>query len=263
MRRLIFFLIHFLLILVSIGICGFASLLHAQEEIPVGTVIAIVLDHALDSRKSRPGQSVVARIAQEVPLEDKRVIRVQAKVFGKITEVENGLGQAKLGLRFDRLELGKAEIAISARIRALASALDVGSAKVTSTANDQYVRGSETTVQIGEEAVVYRGGGTVQNEMGEVVGKPVYGGVLATVINKAGSPCDGMPVSKTPQAVWLFSPGACGVYGFRGLQFENRTNAKAGEILFTRKNKKEWKQTEIDLPIGSAMLLAITGVTGR
>jgi hypothetical protein len=99
--------------------------------------------------------------------------------------------------------------------------------------------------------------------MGEVVGKPVYGGVLATVINQAGSKCEAMPVSKTPQAVWLFSPSACGVYGLSNLQFENGTNAKAGEILLTRKNKKEWKQTNIELRAGSALLLAITGVPPR
>lgn len=245
----------------TIGICGFACPLHAQEQFPVGTVIAIVLDHPLDSGNSRPGQRIVALIAQQVLLEDKRVIRVQSKVFGEITEVEDGLGQAKLGLRFDRLELGKAEVAISTKMRALASAMAVDSAKVA-TGSDQYLRGAATTVQIGGD-VVYRGGGTVENEMGKVVGKPVYGGVLATVINQAGSKCEGMPVSKTPQAVWLFSPHACGVYGFKGLQFENGTDAKAGEILFTRKNKKDWQLTEINLPAGTAMLLAITGAPHR
>lgn len=250
-------------ILVIICICGFACPLHAQQDFPVGTVIAIVLDHTIDSRNSRPGQRIVARIAQEVPLENKRVIRAQSKVFGEITEVANGLGQAKLGLRFDRLELGKAEIAISTKVRALASSMAVDSAKVEyGPGSDRFVRGAATTVQIGG-GVVYRGAGTVENEMDEVVGKPVYGGVLATVINQAGSKCEAIPVSKTPQAVWLFSPSACGVYGLSNLQFENGTNAKAGEILLTRKNKKEWKQTNIELRAGSALLLAITGVPPR
>ncbi len=245
----------------TISICGFAYPVHTQEQFPVGTVIAIVLDHTLDSRNSRPGQRIVARIAQEVLLEDKRVIRVQSKVFGEITEVENGLGQAKLGLRFDRLELGKAEVAISTQMRALASAIAVDSAK-EATGIDQYVRGSATTVQIGGD-VVYRAAGTVENNMGEVVGKPVYGGVLATVVNRAGSKCEGMPVSKTPQAVWIFSPHACGVYGFSRFQFENGADAKAGEILFTRKNKRDWQLTGINLPAGTAMLLAITGAPHR
>jgi hypothetical protein len=97
-----------------------------------------------------------------------------------------------------------------------------------------------------------------------VVGKSIYnGGVLATVINPAGSQCAAIPVNKSPQAIWVFSPDVCGVYGFRNLQFENQAGAKAGEILFTRKNKNESKQTEINLATGTAMLLTVTGVLGR
>jgi hypothetical protein len=44
-----------------------------------------------------------------------------------------------------------------------------------------------------------------------------------------------------------------------GIQFENGTNTAAGEILLTRKNKKDWKETTIELPAGSAFLLAVTG----
>lgn len=257
MRRL-----KFLSILMAV--CGFAYLLHAQQQPPVGTVIAVVLDQAIDSHNSKPGQRIFAHIAQEVPLENKRVIQLESKVSGEITEVENGNGQAKLGLRFDRLELGKAEIAISAQLRAVASALDVGSAKmpyiIGSDANNP---AAQTTVQVGGREIVYGGGGRVENEMGEVVGKPVHGGVLATVVNQAGSKCEGMPVSATPQAVWVFSSYACGVYGIRDLHFENGTNAKVGEILLTRVNKKEWQRTEIKLPRGTALLLSIAGEPRR
>jgi hypothetical protein len=258
MRRLKLFLV-----LVTSGIFALACPLHGQEQLPVGTVIAIVLDHTVDSRSAKPGQHIVARIAQEVPLDDKRVIRAQSRVFGEVTELENVLGQAKLGLRFDRLELGKAEVAISTKLRALASPLDVSSAKMDSLGGDGTVHGSETTVQIGGTSVVYRGGGTVENEKGEVIGKPVHGGVLAVVTNPAGSKCASIPVTTTPQAVWLFTPNACGVYGFRDIQFENGMDAKPGEILLIRKNKKEWQLTGIKLPAGSAMLLVITGTPSR
>jgi hypothetical protein len=249
----------FFLNLVIISICALAVPLHAQEQFPVGTVIAIVLDRTLDSRNIKPGQRIVARVAQEVPLEGKRVIPVRSKVFAEITEVEDRLGQAKLGLRFNRLELGKTEFAISTQMRALASVMAVDSARTEySPGSDQYVRSATTTEQIGGD-VVYRGAGTVENEIGEVVGKPVYGGVLVTVVNHPDSKCDGMPVSKTPQAVWLFSAHACGVYGISRLQFENGRDAKAGEILFNRINKRDWELTEVNLPAGTAMLLVITG----
>jgi hypothetical protein len=247
----------FLLILMTVGFFGFAFLLHAQEQLPVGTVMAIVLDHDIDSRYSKPGQRIVAHIAQEVPLDNKRVIPLESKVYGEITKVENGTGQAKLGVRFDRLELGKGELAIITQVRALASPLDVNSAATANIAgSNNNIPDAQTTVQIGG-AVVYRGGGAVEDEMGMVVGKPIRGGVLAMIVNQPGSKCEGMPVSATPQAVWVFAGYACGVYGISRFQFENGTNAKTGEILFTRVNKKDWRQTDIKLSAGTAFLLSI------
>lgn len=258
MRRPKLFLVFFMG-----AICAFASPLRAQEQIPVGTVIPIVLDHALDSRSSKPGQRFVGRVAQNISLPDKRVIRVGSKIFGEVTETENILGQAKLGLRFDRLEFGKAQIAISTRLRALASWLDVSSAKTTYSGGDLNIPASGTTTQIGGTIAVYRGGGAVENENGEVVGTTVYGGVLAVVTNKPGSECESIPVTKTPQAVWLFSPEACGVYGYRDIRIENGSDSKSGEIILRRKNKKDWKLTSINLSAGSAMLLAVTGTPGH
>jgi hypothetical protein len=251
------------LVFVMSAVCAFVSPLHAQEQIPVGTVIPIVLDHALDSRSSKPGQRFVARVAQEVPLPDKRVIRVRSKIFGEVTDTENILGQAKLGLRFDRLELGKTQIAISTKLRALASWLDVNSAKTTYGGGDLNIPASATTAQVGGTIAVYRGGGAVENENGKVVGTPVYGGVLAVVTNKPGSQCESIPVTETPQAVWVFSPEACGVYGLRDIRFENGSDSKSGEIILVRKNKKDWKWTSINLSAGSAMLLAVSGTPGH
>lgn len=249
-----------LLILAAVcaGACGL--LLHAQEQFPVGTVVAVVLDDTLDSRLVKPGQRFVGEIAQQVPLPDKRAIRVRSRVFGEVTQVKNGAGLAKLGLRFERLELGKEPVAISARARAVASPLAVGRAvKPTNLATSP---SAWTMVQIGDD-VVYGVGGPVETEMGEVVGKSVPGGVLVTVSNRPGSICEGMPLSKTPQAIWFFSASACGVYGFGRLSFENGMDASAGEILFTQRNKKEDKPTHLTLPKGTALLLAITGAPGR
>jgi hypothetical protein len=260
MRRL-----KLLLILATICVSGFGCLLYAQEQFPVGTVVAIVLDHPVDSRHSKPGQRVVAYIAQEVPLENKRVIRARSKVFGEVTQVENGPGVAKLGLRFNRIQQGKEQIAISAQARAIASPMVVADASIPTnmtTASGNSLD-SGTTIQIGGDAVYGRRGGKVQTESGEVVGKSVPGGVLVSVRNRPGSPCAGMPLSKTPQALWSFSASACGVYGISRFQFENRTNANADEILFTRHNKYQDKQTDVKLQTGTALLLAITRVPDR
>jgi hypothetical protein len=247
-----------LFIVAALCLGGFAFLLHAQEQFPTGTVIAVVLDQTVDSRVCQPGQIVIAEIAQEVPLGNKRVIRAHSKVLGEVTRVQNGAGAAQLGLRFDRIEFDRKQAAISAQARAVASPIEVTG--TSQPKNGPGPRSDWTTVQVGND-VVYGNGGKIENEMGKVVGKAVPGGVLVTVSNRPGSQCEGMPLSKTPQPIWVFSANACGVYGFRRFQFENGTDEKPGEILFTQKNRHEDRSTTVKLPAGTAFLLAISGAS--
>ncbi len=244
-------------IVAALCLSGFAVFLHAQEQFPPGTVIAVVLDQAVDSRFCQPGQLVIAEIAQEVPLGSKRVIRAHSKVLGEVTRVQNGAGAAQLGLRFDRIEFDRMQVAISAQARAVASPIAVTDASQPK--NGPGPRSDWTTAQVGNDAVY--GGGQVEDEMGKVVGKAVPGGVLVTVSNRPGSQCEGMLLSKTPQPTWVFSANACGVYGFRRFQFENGTDEKPGQILFTQKNRHEDRSTTVKLPAGTAFLLAISGAS--
>jgi hypothetical protein len=232
----------------------FASVLHAQGQFPVGTAIAVALDQSLDSRTCKPGERVVGHVAQEVPL-GRRVIRVGSKIFGQVTQVENGRGLAKLGVRFERLDVGGERVAISVKARAAASpVLAENAGRPTNAATSP---GSWTIALVGNDAV-YGVGGPVQDEMDNVVGKAVRGGVMVKLRNQPGSMCEGIPLSDQPQPAWVFSASACGVYGLGNLQLANGTEANAGEILFNRRNKHEDKQTTLKVPAGTALLLAIT-----
>jgi len=248
-----------LLVLALVCASAFASVLHAQEQFPVGTVVAVVLDDGIDSRTCKPGKRVVGHIAQEVPL-GKRAIRVRSKIFGEVTRVVNGPGLAKLGLRFDRIEVDNEQLAISAKARAAASpvlAANAGNPTVYASAP-----GAGTMALIGDD-VVYGVGGPVQDQMGKVVGKSVRGGVLVNIDNRRGSMCEGMPLSDKPQPAWVFSATACGVYGLGNLQLANESDENADEILFSRRNKHEEQPTNLKLPSGTALLLAIAGAPDR
>jgi hypothetical protein len=241
---------------------AFTTFLPAQEPLPVGTVFAVVLDTPLDSRKCKPGQPISGHIAQEVPMENKRAIRAGATILGQVTSAESGPGIAKLGLRFDRVGVGREQVAIRVAARAVASFTAIAGAgkpnNIIGTSPNTW-----TMPQIGDDAVYGAGGGKVENQKGEVVGKSVPGGVLVNVSNKPGSMCEGMPLPKSPQATWLFSAAACGVYGSSRLQLENGTDTKDGEILFTIRNKKEDRLTHVKLAKGTALLLTIAGAPGR
>jgi hypothetical protein len=73
------------------------------------------------------------------------------------------------------------------------------------------------------------------------------------VSNPAGSACQNLPLSTSPQSVWIFSASACGVYGlgFQGVRYENLAN---GEIVFSAPQR-------VKIPGGSAFLLTVASRT--
>jgi hypothetical protein len=228
------------------------------EPLPPGTVIPVLLETTLDSSRGKAGQRVVATIGQTISL-GNRVILVRSKLLGQVTEVIGDSGRATLAVRFDRLLPRKSNTPLSLDVvlRAVASPMAVvDSGRTTSLGVGQTNSPATwTTVQIGGD-VVYRGGGPVVNSFGETVGEPVHGGlftqwsgVLARVSSPAGSACQNLPLSGSPQSVWIFSASACGVYGlgFQGVSYENLAN---GEIVFSAPQR-------VKIPGGSAFLLTV------
>lgn len=91
---------------------------------------------------------------------------------------------------------------------------------------------SWTTDQIGGE-VDYRGGGAIVHAA-EIVGHSVPNGVLVHVSAKPGTKCRGEVYGDDhPQALWVFSSDACGLYDFPGmiLSHAGRTDP-VGQITF-------------------------------
>ena len=226
----------------------------AADSIPRGTVLPVLLNSTLSSAKNRPGQIVTARIMQDVPLPDGRTIRAGSTVIGHITGVtpmSNG-SAARLSLRFDTLKAWHRRIAITTNLRAVASLMEVDEAQIPLTGPD---RGTPeeawTTTQIGGDAV-YRGGGPVVGEFGDV-GKPVNGGVLARLSANPERGCRGaVDANDAPQAVWLFSSDACGTYGLPHLKIAHagRTDP-VGEIIF------ESTKGQVNVHAGAGLLLRV------
>jgi hypothetical protein len=184
----------------------------AQTNIPIGTMIPVILNHSLDTKKSRPGQVVTADVMQEVPLDNGSRIKAGAQVFGEVIAVTpaSGSSPATMALRFDRVKTGGQVTTIRTDLRALAAPLDVRHAERPNPGEEKLSPWSWTTVQIGND-VVYRGGGPVASGV-KTVGIPVPGGILARVTSSPGDICE--PGNDKPQALWVFSHDVCGVYGF-------------------------------------------------
>lgn len=226
--------------------------LSAQDAIPAGTVLPCQLNSSLDSRTSKPGQAIRARVMQDVPLPAGGKIPAGAKVIGHVVNVEPPATGSRISLQFAEVLFRGRSIPITTHLRALASMMEVEDAQVPPTGTD---RGTPwawmTTHQIGGEAVYGQGGPVTHGS--QIVGQAAPGGVLVQLSAKPGTSCRGAVADDDrPQALWLFSSDACGVYGFSDLEIAHagRTDP-LGEITLAS------KQGRIHISGGSGMLLRV------
>jgi hypothetical protein len=246
-------------ILLLLGVFALSATLVAQTNVPVGTVIPVRLNSAIDVRRSQPGQMLTAKVAQDVPLYNGAKIKAGSRVLGEVlavTPAENSQ-PATIALRFNRIEMAGQTTPLLTDLRALASPGDVASAQEDTLGSENgLLVWDETTVQIGGD-VVYREGGPVARGL-ETVGTPVNGGVLARVASSPGDPCRGATGGNdNPQALWVFSHDACGVYGYEAvITHAGRTNPE-GRIVLASTNGN------LKLRSGSAMLLRVNGTSSH
>lgn len=230
---------------------------NAQESVPVGTVLPVRLDSSL-STKSMPGQVVKATVMQDVPLENGEKISTGSKLLGQVTEVTPGNAgtNTQIFFKIDGLVSDHHTVSIITDLRAIASNLEVEDAQLPDANGDRGTPSNAyTTVQVGDNETVYRGGGHVMNGS-ERVGEPVApDGVLAHVRPNSTNGCRGqLSDNEPPQALWVFASDACGVYGYSHLKILNSgRNAPLGQIILATEGRP------LNVRAGSGMLLRIVG----
>jgi len=233
-----------------------SAVMAAQTSIPVGTVIPVELNSSLDAKKCKAGQTVVARVAQDVPLDHGAKIKAGTHVLGEILAVTPARNSepSTIALRFHKIDISGQTTPVVTDLRALASPLEVQSAQLQVSGDD---RGSappwsQTVTLVGGNDVVYREAGTVESGSG-TVGKSVYAGdwgVLSQVAAVPGEKCRGaLDGNDKPQALWVFSHDACGAYGFDAV-IAQAGRAEGRIVLASTKG-------DLKVRSGSAMLLRV------
>ena len=232
---------------ISLAIVLLPLAVMAQSVVPAGTILPISLDASLNGAKVQPGQAVRATLMQSIP--GTRIHR-GARVLGTVLHAKPGGSQ--LALRFDTIRIHGQTLPIRTSLRALASFLEVEGALIP---EEMAIRGTTpetaTTEQIGGDQV-YRGGGPVTAGL-RVVGTPAPNGVLAAPRVSLGEPCRAAVAGNDrPQALWVFSTDACGIYGYAQLRIRHagRTDPEGVIVLVSDKNK-------ILLRSGTGMLLRV------
>jgi hypothetical protein len=219
--------------------------LRAQSSIPVGTILPVQLDTGLNARKLHDDETVRARIMQNIP---GTPIRRGAHVVGHVVSAT----PEQIEIRFDAVSSHGRRIPIAASLRAMASMLEVDQAQIPEGGASRGLPPEDrNTRQIGGD-MVYRAGGPVARGL-EVVGTPTPYGALGRL--SAHPPCRaGVDGNDGPQALWLFSTDACGLYGYAGMALEHAgRTAPVGTIRITAPAGK------LNVRSGSGLLLRVVG----
>lgn len=217
----------------------------AQNSVPAGTVLPVQLETGLNARKLHTDEAVRARIMQNIP---GTSIRRGARVLGHVVSAT----PSRIEIRFDAVEAHGHRIPVTASLRAMASMMEVEEAQIPEGGADRSLPPDQRNrEQIGGEQV-YRYDGPVTRGL-DIVGQPTAFGVLGRV--SAQSPCRGaVEDNDRPQALWLFSTDACGLFGFDGvgLQHAGRTEP-VGTIRLAGPPK------QLNIRSGAGLLLRVLG----
>lgn len=235
-----------------IALLGSAAIAGAQQ-IPAGTVLPIMLSTTLDSQRDQPGKVLSGEIMQDVPVSDGMVLPKGTKLLGHVVAGSGNGAPSRIAFVFDQLVLKGRTIAVKTHLRAMASMGQVFEAQIPTNSLDDYgtTQSDWNTIQIGG-AGVFRGSGEVVAD-GAVVGSATdYGAVTARLMPASRRGCEGD--SEQAQALWLFSPAACGVYGFEGVKLLHNGNAASGGEITLESDRR------IRIHGGSGWLLRVDSV---
>lgn len=195
-----------------------AATVPAQSQVlPKSTAIPIRFEHSVDTKKAKAGDQVTAKTIQVIMLPGGKSIPKGALVVGHVVALEAfSFDQtpyahqrpSMLSIHFDKLETGDAAIPVNLSVRAIANANDSKDAT--------YSHSTDDTDHVGMMTLI---GGTtfsplnkmIQSEDGDAIGYNRKNGVFARLIASGG--CSG---TDTEQSIAIFSPDACGAYGFGG-----------------------------------------------
>jgi hypothetical protein len=213
------------------------------SELPPHTTLPIVFTQTVSAAHAHAGDHVSARTTQVVRLADGRVIPSGATVTGHVLAASGfaydntPYAQQKtstLAISFDTITFGSATLPLHVSVRAAASPIAVNDAHSPKSTD---LDSLSTTTQIGGAQLV-PSQSEVRDVEGDVVAYNRRDGVYAHLIARGG--CDG---GNTEVSVDIFSPTACGLYGFGNVSTANIAEPSQLTLVSTHGSPEVWKHT--------------------
>jgi hypothetical protein len=228
------------------------------RDIPVGTVIPVMLSSSLNAEKDQPGEKIEGKVMQKVPLPEGGGINPRSRMIGHVVNVSKpGSSGSTVVVKFDTLQEEGRNTPLVTGLLAVASMASVADAQVPVSVNTDTVPASQwTTRQVGGD-VVKRGWGKVAAP-GGVWGQWLEGSwVLIKLTPNPKAGCPEGPGYDREQAVWIFSSAACGTYGLSNVKIGSSGKASpVGEIALT-------SPRNVEVRGGSGWLLIVVAEAGR
>lgn len=176
--------------------------------------LPIAFTNTVSADKAHAGDVVHAKTTQVARLANGEVIPVGTEIVGHVAIATPFVydktpyatqRESVLEIQFDSLRIGGRDVPLKVTVRAMADPLTSGGAREPKSSD---LDSLATVTQIGGDQLV-PSQSEVVNRNGDVVAYNRRNGVYAHLIPHAG--CDG---SDNEVSVGIFSPSACGLYGF-------------------------------------------------
>jgi len=222
------------------------------QTIDAPTVLPIIFTGSVSADHAKTGTPVEAKTTQRVELPNGGSIPPGTRVTGHVVSA-NGFvydktpyahqKSAVLSVHFDSIQVSGESVPLNVTVRAIASPIASWDAQRPQ-ASDMDPLG--TLTQIGGDQLI-PSQSEVRNMEGEVVAYNKRGGVYAHLIAK--NDCDS---SNVEVSVGIYSPSACGAYGFGDVTVTERGSVESPSTLTfvsSHGSPKLWKHTTALLEI--------------
>jgi hypothetical protein len=203
--------------------CVSAAIPMSALTLPPQTTLPVVFTRAVDAKKAKSGDVVTAKTMQMVVLPDGSRIAKGTLLIGHVVAANAfhfdetpyaGQQPSTLVIHFDSLVDGGEKIPIDVSVRALANAVESWTAETPRRLDETDPVGTMYLIGGGEYSPLEK---KVSNDDEDVIGYHKKQGVYARLLagdyeGRQGSFSCGP--TQPEQAVGIFSPEACGIYGF-------------------------------------------------
>ena len=234
-----------------------------ERIVPPSTAVPVRFVHSVDARKAKPGDLVFAKTLQVIVLPGGQRLPKGTLLKGHVVDARPlrfdpapGAEQkaSRLSIHFDKIQQGNLILPVNLSVRALATTLESEDAAVPHYLDETNTLGTMDLIGGEEFSPLDK---AIKDDNGDVIGYNRKKGVFAPLSESddaatiASGKCG---PTTTEQSVAIFSPSACGLYGFVDESMPHAGRRRSGTFTL------ESQDHSVKLYTGSTALLEETEV---